>query len=331
MVETFGQRLRRLRTDAGLSQPALARLVPVHQSTLSRYEHDERPAPPETAARLDALLHAHGTLLALQSPATLHGPATDRERLAHVARVPRAVDRAALDALAGVLAATRRLEDTVGAAPVLLPARAHFDLLAELAAEARGPIRRDVVDLAGQWAQHHGWLHAALERYDDADRWFSRSLEWAVEAEDDDLAATVWSFRGHVAWLRDEIGPTIGLTQVARRYRHVYSGQRAYDALQEARGHAAAGDAYRVEQLVDEAAELAVRALAELPGAPPWHYYRSPAFWDLERGRALAEIRPQRGADLLTAGLDALPEDQRHADWVEAYRRDLAAASDRCA
>jgi hypothetical protein len=76
----------------------------------------------------------------------------------------------------------------------------------------------------------------------------------------------------------------------------------------------------------------AEHALTTLPGAPPWHYYRSPAFWDLERGRALYLLpgRARKAADLLTAGLDALPPEQMSADWVMAYRRDLDAARCRC-
>lgn len=332
-METFGQRLRRLRTEAGYSQSRLATLVPISQASLSRYEADRQAVEdPAIAARLDELLDARGDLVQLQSPTVLHGPGTDHERLAHVAHRPRLVDGAALDVLADTLASTRQLEDAIGAAPVLGPERGHVDLMASLAAEARGPIRRRVVDLAGQWAQHYAWLHTALGRFDEADRWFSRALEWALEAEDDDLAATVWSFKGHVAWLRGDVGPTIGLTQVAQRYQGIHAGQSAYDALQEARGHAITGDTHRVEQLVDDAQELADLALDQLRAgaAPPWHYYRSPAFWDLERGRALAPVRPERAVKLLTAGLDELPADQLSSDWAASYRRDLAAAQRLC-
>jgi hypothetical protein len=119
--------------------------------------------------------------------------------------------------------------------------------------------------------------------------------------------------------------PTIGLSQAARRYKDIYSGQLAYDVLQEARGHAILGDAYQVDRLVDESDDLTDRALRELPEVPPWHYYRSPAFWDLERGRTLARLpkRAKKAAELLCAGLDAVPDGQREADWVEDYRRDL--------
>ncbi|PKW13666.1 helix-turn-helix domain-containing protein [Saccharopolyspora spinosa] len=330
-METFGQALRRLREDAGISQPQLARQAHISQSSLSRYEADRQAVDPAMAARLDELLGARGSLVDRHAPAALLGPDIDSDRLAYVARAPRAIDRAALESLGAVLASTRRLEDGIGVAPVLHPVRAYLGFMETLAAEARGSIRRDVVDQAGQWAQYNGWLNTALRSYQEACRWFSRSLEWAVEAEDDDLAATVWSFKGHVAWLRGEVGATIGLTRVARRYRDIYPGQIAYDALQEARGHAAIGDTYEVERLVEDAWDLAERALAELPGAPPWHYYRSPAFWELERGRALYQVRPQRAVEMLTTGLEDLPTDQQSADWAEAYRRDLAAAQALCA
>ena len=255
----------------------------------------------------------------------------DSDRLGYVARHPHRVDRRTLDALGTVLASTRRLEDAIGAAPVLQPVRGHLAYVEALAGEARGEIRRDVVDQAGQWAQYIGWLCLAGEQYRDANQWFSRSLEWAIEAEDDDLAATVWSFKGHLAWTMGQVGPTVGLTQVARRYRGIYVGQTAYDALQEARGHAATGDFYQVERLVDESYDLADRALVELPGAPPWHYYRSPAFWGLERGRALHLVpgRAVQAVELLTDGLAALQPEQAGADWVKAYRRDLEEAQRR--
>ena len=67
----------------------------------------------------------------------------------------------------------------------------------------------------------------------------------------------------------------------------------------------------RFERLVDESYELADRALVELPGAPPWHYYRSPAFWGLERGRALYMV-PGR------AMIHGLPGSANR--WVENHR-----------
>ena len=128
MVESFGQALRRRRESAGLSQPQLARRVPISQASLSRYERGLQSVVQSIADRLDDILKAGGSLRALlptdaDSALRLVTPpqtvldAHDADRLAYVAEHPRQVDRAAVDALAGVLAASRRLEDAVGAPP----------------------------------------------------------------------------------------------------------------------------------------------------------------------------------------------------------------------
>jgi hypothetical protein len=256
----------------------------------------------------------------------------DRDRLNHAARHPRAVDRPALDSLAAVLASTRRLEDEIGAAPVYRAARHHLALATVFADDARGTIRRDAVDLAGQWSQYTGWIHIALGDYAGAALLFGQALKASMDAEDDDLAATVWSWKAHLAWMLGYAGPTIGMSRHARKYRNIYAGQVAYDALQEARGHAVRGDTSEVDRLVDESHDLAEQAVRDLPGAAPWHYYRSPGFWDLERGRALSRLPSHAGQAVtyLQAGLDALPDGQGESEWVMDYRADLEHAQALC-
>jgi transcriptional regulator with XRE-family HTH domain len=193
MVETFGRALRRLREQAGLSQPELARRVPISQSSLSRYESDRQQADPTTADRLDQLLDANGTLRALLTPIDAAARilnADDRDRLTYVAGKPRSVDPATLTSLAAVLAESRRMEDQLGARIMLQPTLGYLRMLETLTLDAHGPIRPDVVDLAGQWAQFTGWLHAATDQISIANRWFDRTLEWALESNDLDLQAT---------------------------------------------------------------------------------------------------------------------------------------------
>lgn len=68
MTELFGHVLRRMREQAGLSQPALAREVYVSQSTLSRMETGQRAADRALVQLLDKTLHAEGKLAALWVP-----------------------------------------------------------------------------------------------------------------------------------------------------------------------------------------------------------------------------------------------------------------------
>jgi hypothetical protein len=104
----------------------------------------------------------------------------------------------------------------------------------------------------------------------------------------------------------------------------------AYDALQAARGHAAAGDRAEVESQVAKARDLEALARECDGDVPPWHYYRDGAFFALERGRVFRYLAVQgvdgssrRAIDELTAGLAALPPGPAHA---ARYLCDLAVA-----
>jgi transcriptional regulator with XRE-family HTH domain len=328
MVETFGRALRRLREQAGLSQPDLARRVPISQSSLSRYESDRQQADPTTADRLDQLLDANGTLRALLTPIDAARVLTpdDRDRLTYVADKPRSVDPATLTSLTAVLAESRRMEDQLGARIMLEPTLGYLRMLEALTFDARGPIRPHVVDLAGQWAQFTGWLYAATDQLSAAGRWFDRTLEWALESNNLALQANALTFKGNLAWMTGRIGAVIGLSQAAQRHQSIYIGQLAYAATQEARSHAVAGDRARADRQLDLAAQLTHQIPAQSDGAPPWNY-DSPALLALERGLVQHRLgRSQAAADLITTGIAALPAEQRDAEWTEQYRRTLAEA-----
>ncbi|TCO57303.1 helix-turn-helix transcriptional regulator [Actinocrispum wychmicini] len=325
MAETFGATLRRLRKRAGLSQPALARRVFVNQSTISRLETGRLAPDARLAVRVDAVLDADGALIALTRPAAGLLTPDDADRLDYIAAHARRLDLPAVESLGVVLGGLRRLEDTVGASMMIEPVRAQLALVACLVQESRGGLRPHAVRVGAQWAQFAGWLSTATGHYPKADRWFSRAYELATEAVDRDMVATALSFKGHLAWLTGQVNATIGLSQAVQRQTGVYAGQLAYDALQEARGHAVLGDKDVVDRKVDEANDLALLAVEQLPDAPPWHYYRHDAFWLLEEGRVYRYLgRPVRAAELLTAGLDTLPAEQQAAEWADSYRRDLA-------
>jgi transcriptional regulator with XRE-family HTH domain len=329
-MDSIGSRIFKLRKQRRLTQRELAELAGVSVDLVSKLEQGVKQTARITS--LEKIAGALGVPLTgvlcreLGTGADLLTP-DDSERLSKAVERPSRVDTEVPASLDVILAEQRRIEDNIGAAPIVGLVDAHMQIISGMVIEARGERRKAVLETAGQWAQFAGWLHTAIEDYTSSDLWFGCSLQWATEAANDDLLATVLSFRGHVAWLKGEVGPVIGISQAARRYKGIYAGQSAYDALQEARGHAILGDSYAVERLVDESNALAEQALIDLPHAPAWHYYRSSAFWDLERGRALVRLpqRRKQATDFLTAGLDALPAEQKHADWVCAYRRDLAA------
>jgi hypothetical protein len=249
-----------------------------------------------------------------------------RQRLAYVAEKPCRVDRAALDSLAAILAQQRRLEDAIGAAPLVGPVRNYLTVLKAMVLNAQGPLRSAVVDVAAQWAQFTAWLYAATDQFDLSGKWFDRTLEWATEVGNQTMISTVLGFKGHLAWRNDHIGAMIGLSKAAQRDGTVYVGQLAFAAMQEARGHAMAGDCEACDRKMDDASLWAEQFNEHADEAPPWIYYQSPALFTLQRGLINSYLVGRNGvsSDYLTAGLDALPPRDRESQWTGFYRQRLA-------
>lgn len=324
----FGERARRHMAAAGVSLRELARRTHYDAGHLSKVLAGRKPAAPDLAARLDDALAAGGELAGL----AVRGRAfaeVGEGRLAYVARHPRRVDKGAVDVLAGTLAQHRRLEDSIGSAPLLEPTVGQLRLIEDLVTEARGPVRPLLVDVAAQWAQFAGWLHIATEQPKGARGWLDRAAEYAVEADNSTLFANALSFKGHLAWLKGQPGPALGLSQAAQRDASVHVCQLAYDAYQEARGHTMTGDIGPADRKLARARERAERAAAA-DDTPPWSYYYTPSLYAMEHGlvcRLLGRVDGRRNADAaawLGAGLDGLDEAERGSEWAAEFMYHLA-------
>jgi transcriptional regulator with XRE-family HTH domain len=316
----FGAELRRLRERGGFTLRDLAKETLSSRGHLGDLETGRRRPTVGTASRLDQALNAGGQLAAMVREAG--PPAEVAERIAYVTRHPRRADSSTLDALADLLGAQRRLEDAAGAAAVIVPVRAQVDLVTGLVGEAGGELRPRLVDLASQWAQFAGWLHAASGQPVDAGRWYAQTLEWATEVDRSDMIATALSMRGHLAWMAGQPGAVVGLSAAARR-QAASPGVRALAAQQEARGFALAGDGAPVESLLDLAEQL-----ADDPGErPPWIYFHSGAYLTMQRGLVYRLLgRHADAASRLAAGIGAQPAGTNRPEWVGPYLVHLAAA-----
>jgi transcriptional regulator with XRE-family HTH domain len=328
----FAEALRALMADRGVSGNKLARIAPCDKALISRLVNG-RQQPSESMARLlDEALGAGGKLAAL-APGPTAGP-EDRDRLAWAARNPRRIDSAAVESLATVLAAQRHAEDLIGSAATLSPVLAQLQSITGMVAEARGPVRPVLVDVAGQWAQFAGWLQASIRNDAAAIRLHDRALEWAVEAGDVNLISEVVSMKGHIAWMAGQPGAVIGLSQAAQRDPAAFPGQHAISAAQEARGHAMTGDASAAERKLDDAMTSAQAADERRDEAPPWLYYHSPAFFDLQRGIVLGYFAAQSryyviALSALEAGYAGLPPEEQGSEWGAGYLAHMAAIHER--
>jgi transcriptional regulator with XRE-family HTH domain len=330
-MSEFGEQLRRLLAERGVSQGEAARRVPCDSGYVSKLASGGKRPSPEMAARLDQILEADGALAALAPSVPPAAGQDGRERLAWARQHPRRIDHATVGSLASVLAAQRRAEDTLGSAAMIKPVAAQLAVVGDLVTEARGPVRPALVDVAGQWAQFAGWLHASARLDTRAARLYDRALQWAVEAGDVNLISEVVSMKGHLEWMAGHPGPVIGLSQAAQRDPAAFPGQHAISAAQEARGHAMAGAAAAAERKLGEALAKADAAAQRQDEAPPWLYYHSPAFFDLQRGLVYRFLAAdpryrERAIEALQAGYAGLPDSEKPSDWGAVFLCHLAAA-----
>jgi transcriptional regulator with XRE-family HTH domain len=327
-MDDFAGRLRTLMAKRGLGVLAVARRVPCDKSLISRLASGKTNPSEKIGRRLDDVLEAGGELASLAGSGS--GLALGGERVTWTLRHPRRVDREAVDCLAGVLAAQRRAEDALGASLMLAPVKAQLAAIEGLVIEARGTMRPFIVGMAGQWAQYAGWLHASTKQEVAASRLYDRALEWAVEAADVNLMSEIISMKGHIAWMAGHPGPVIGLSQAAQRDPGVFPGQHAISAAQEARGHAMVGDTAEAERKLAHALAKAQAAQERRDEAPPWLYYHSPAFFDLQRGLVYRFLARDPGyyeqaVTALRAGRAGLPANEQASDWGAVFLFHLAA------
>ena len=334
---SFAEALTALMAERGVSGSALARQVPCDRALISRYLSGRQQPSRRIAGRIDEVLGAGRELAALALVPAVLGSGLNpdiRERLAWTREHPRLIDQAVVQSLAGVLEAQRHAEDTLGSAAILKPVMAQLAVVGDLVTEARGPARPALVDVAGQWAQFAGWLHASTRNDAGAIRLNDRALEWATEAGDVNLISEVVSMKGRVAWMAGYPGPVIGLSQAAQRDPRAFPGQHAISAAQEARGHAMAGDADAAERKLADAMAKAHAADERPEESPPWLYYHSPAFFELQQGIVLsyfAEVLRYRDLALsaLESGYAGLPADERQSEWGAGYLVHMAAVHER--
>lgn len=324
MSETFGQALRRLRLAAGLSQPAVARQVHVVQGNVSRYEHDRQRPSLRTAEHLDELLSADGELRRLASGSTAPDVLTpdDRTRLGRVFEHPHRLDGGAVTALAEVLAAQRRLDDVLGPRPLIPATLAQMNTAVTLVRQAAGPHRAALAEVAAEWVQFAGWLHAEAREDQEALRLLTEAERAADEIGNGVLAAQAANFRGYLARQSENWR---GVTRWFLAEHHTPDAsihQRVGSAAQAAHGAGHLGDRDGARRLLDVADGL-LEESGQHP-APRTAYWLSPTFHRLNLGLAhLALASYDTAVDHLGGGLDGLPDDLQGAAWTVEYQQAL--------
>ncbi|MBL0886891.1 helix-turn-helix domain-containing protein [Myceligenerans indicum] len=319
----FGRRLRELREAAGLSLRDMYRLSRVSKSLLSEYENGRRRPSAERVELLDECLDAGGALAGMvPEPAP---SAADADRIERAAASPRLVDRQTVEALAGVLASHRRLDDTMTAGELWPIAAPSHDLVVGLAHDVRGRHADALRTVAAESLQFLGWLHSQLGHYARADRLWSESATRAESVDAASLASQSRRFRGSLAWERKRPATMV------QHYQHAAATPGAgrlhqIDAtIRTAHGLALMGEHRDAVAVLHQAQDTITAADDTSPDE--FAYWLTPTWLRFPLGLALLELgQPAEAAQNLSAGLAGLPDDQRETNWTTQYKRALADA-----
>lgn len=319
MRDAFADLATRALRNSGYSMKAAARAMNYDPAYLSRVLNGRQRPSANLARALDDLVGAGGALA---------DTVLDKEATARISRStahPSRVDRGTVDALAGVLAVYRRLDDAVAPSSVIPAAMAQLREVTRLLRAARGPYRDDLAAVASEWAQFAGWLLAQVRRDGEAVGLLGDALELADEIGDGTLAAQALNFRGYIARQQNRPHGVVRWFTAAANTAGAHPAQRIGDYLQAAAGLAALEAPDAALRMVAEAERLTDTA-AELP-PPTTAYWLTPAFNRLNMGLcALALGRYSEAADHLRSGLAGLPDELRDAPWSWEHKAALRTA-----
>ncbi len=196
------------------------------------------------------------------------------ERITRTVRQPVRVDDGTVRWLETCLAEHRKVEDTIGARPLLGIVCRQLGVVVELARNARGSLADSVVELAAQYAQFVAWMFLDVDDQAAALAWYDRAHDWALEIGDVNMATTTLSMKAHQAWSAGNARRCVRLAGAARWHDgRAAPGVRGMAAQMAARGHALAGDARPARTLLDEAEALIREAAYHADDEPAWMYF----------------------------------------------------------
>ncbi|MFG2016512.1 helix-turn-helix domain-containing protein [Actinomadura geliboluensis] len=292
---TFGEELRRLMTERGISQRKLAALVPCNDGYVSRVARDLKAPSPGMAARFDEILDAGGRLAALLPPPPLHPVAAvpfddEIEALELVRRV------AASDVGDDTLTALEMTVDDMASAypktppgELLTRVRRHLSHVSALM-DARMTLaeRRRLIVVGGWLSLLAATCNIDLGQLPAAAARLRTAAQLAEHADHPEILA--WTLETR-AWQRltdGEYGEAVTLARGAQEIAPRGSSAYIQATAQEGRAWARVGAApetrdalARVERLVEP---------LPMPDRPEHHYRYDPAKSDAYTATTLAWV-----------------------------------------
>ncbi|OLB76584.1 MAG: hypothetical protein AUI14_18335 [Actinobacteria bacterium 13_2_20CM_2_71_6] len=206
------------------------------------------------------------------------------------------------DVVRRLLVARRLLNDSdnwLGSGDLARAVRELYGLVDRTRRAARGELRRQLLDVAALYAEFSGWLHQEVGDLNGAVEWTERALQQSQAAEDPELVAYVYVRMGQLAEVDGDGDRVIGLARAAQRERGLSPEVRALALQQEARGHAAGGEAKPCLIKLDEATVVAGDIFGRWTDEYRVGYYFTQHHLHAERSARLLDLgRPQDAIEL---------------------------------
>ncbi|TDC70171.1 XRE family transcriptional regulator [Actinomadura sp. GC306] len=317
---TFGERLRQLMAERGISQRRLAKLVPCNDGYLSKLARNLQVPSAEMAAQLDEALDAGGQLAALRTPpavgrrVTVHGKYADEVAVTasgighHGPVAPELVGY-----FRQQLPGHYRADMWLGPHMLIPTVNAQTRLIQQLLRTADTPVRRGLLEMGVAYAALLGWLHQDAADLDQSEHWRTAALDMAHRHGDPELVGYALANKAmHAVDLRDGAA-VIDYAHAALADEGRLSPKvRVLALVYLAHGYGYSGDRDAVDRVLDRAESLVDR----VDDAHPWGNAcrRTPRYMDIQRATAYGRAGAHADAVRLW--------DEILVDQPADYRRD---------
>jgi transcriptional regulator with XRE-family HTH domain len=332
---TFGESMRALMTERGISLRALAKSIPADVGHLSKVSRDLKPPSKEMAERIDTALGAGGALAALRPPAVrevLNGQVTPDDELEAVELARRAT---ATDVGAETLRLLQQAVDDLAIAyprtppaDLLVRIRWHLAYVAQLL-DARKTLteHRGLLVVGGWLSLLSATCHIDLHQRSAAEARLRTAASLADDTGHAEIAAWCLETRAWQALTDGHYREAVTLAQGAQTVAPDGSSAYIQASAQEGRAWARLGVARETRAQIDRV--TALTANLPVPDRPEHHYRYDPAKADAYTATTLAWLgdpAAESYARQVLARMTAPADGRVRARRVASARLDLSLA-----
>jgi tetratricopeptide (TPR) repeat protein len=210
--------------------------------------------------------------------------------------------------LSNVLAEHTRADALLGPLYLVPAVQAQLPLIDRLVESTRGADRRQMLEVAAQFAEFCGWLYQDSGDPVCAMSWTNRALDYAQELADPQAMAYILMRKSNIATEAGHPGQGLGLANAALNTAPDLTPRlRAVSLRQLANAHALLAEPHEFESTIDHAIQHATEGLAQV--ATDKARYCTPAYVQMEAGMSWVLLgNPSAALSVFERSLTQWPE-----------------------